>query len=59
MNKITLWTDDTYTERKKYLDFPNHRLVQNYSTTVTDYFSYWGWWKYWCRTAVTWIYYFV
>jgi hypothetical protein len=26
--------------------------VQNYSTTIMNYFSYCGWWKYWCRTAV-------
>jgi hypothetical protein len=27
--------------------------IQNYSTTITDYFSYCGWWRYWGRTAVT------
>jgi hypothetical protein len=27
-------------------------FVQNYSTTITYYFSYCGWWKDWCRAAV-------
>jgi hypothetical protein len=28
-------------------------IENNYSTTITDYFSYCEWWKYWCKTAVT------
>jgi hypothetical protein len=42
----------TCAAKKKYPDFPSHLPVQNYSTTITNYFSYCGWWKYWCRTAV-------
>jgi hypothetical protein len=29
--------------------------VQNYSTAIRNYFSYCGWWKYWCRTAIAYI----
>jgi hypothetical protein len=46
MDKVTLWTDGTCS------NFPSHLPVQNHSTTITDYFDYCGWWKYWCRTAV-------
>jgi hypothetical protein len=35
-----LWTDGTCAATKKYPDFPSHIPVQNYSTTITDYFSY-------------------
>jgi hypothetical protein len=44
IDKITLWTDGIYAATKKYPDFPSHMPVQNYSTTITDYFSYCGWW---------------
>jgi UDP-galactopyranose mutase len=52
IDKVTLWTDGTCSGTKKYPDFPSHLPVQNHSTTITDYFDYCGWWKYWCRTAV-------
>jgi hypothetical protein len=51
IDKATLWIDGTCTATKKYPDFPSGMLVPNYSTTITDYFSYCGWWKYWCRTG--------
>jgi hypothetical protein len=51
IDKVTLWTDGTCAA--KYPDFSSHMPVQNYSTTITDYFSYCGWWKYWCKTAVS------
>jgi hypothetical protein len=50
INKETLWTDGTCAATKKYPDFPSHMPAQNYSKTITDYFSYCGWWKYWYRT---------
>jgi hypothetical protein len=52
IDKVTLWTDGICVVTKKYLDFLSYLPAQNYSTTITDYFSYCGWWKYWCRTAV-------
>jgi hypothetical protein len=52
IDKVMLWTDGTCAATKKYPDFPGHLPVQNYSTTITDYFDYCGWWKYWCRTVV-------
>jgi hypothetical protein len=45
IDKITLWNNGTCVAKKKYPDFPNHMPVQNYSTTIMDYFSYCGWWK--------------
>jgi hypothetical protein len=46
IDKVMLWTDGTCAATKKYPDFPSYLPVQNYSTTITDYFSYCGWWKY-------------
>jgi hypothetical protein len=52
IDKVMLWTDGTCAATKKYPDFPSHLTVQNHSKTITDYFDYCGWWKYWCRTAL-------
>jgi hypothetical protein len=58
IDKVTLWTNGTCAATKKYPDFPSHLSVQNYSTTITNYFSYCGWWKYWCSMYTFRLYYF-